>query len=175
MNEREFAEKVASKLRKHLPSMEVTTGESLIYKVIIDSDMNFYPDNPEKPKRGVMAFQTDVLIKQENVPLIVIETKYGGFSTHDVLTYSTKAMKHKEIYPYLRYGFVVGGYGVLNNRFFNHNSAFDFAMAIDDKDDLNDLVSVVERQILNSKNLIKIMKNKNHIKAYITNVEVWHV
>ena len=27
-----------------------------------------------------------------------------GLSTHDVLTYSAKATRHKQVYPYLRYG-----------------------------------------------------------------------
>jgi len=49
------------------------------------------------------------------LPFVVIETKYGSFSTHDVLIYSTKALKHKEIYPYIRYGFVVGGIDEIYN------------------------------------------------------------
>jgi len=66
------------------------------------------------------------------LPLVIIETKYGGFHTHDVITYSTKALKHKEVYFYVRYGLVVGGENIIHNKFFVHNVGFDFAIAIDD-------------------------------------------
>jgi len=71
---------------------------------MIDENLNFVPVSPQAPKRGILAFQTDLLIAKNSIPLAVIETKYGGFSTHDVLVYSVKAQKHKETYPYLRYG-----------------------------------------------------------------------
>jgi len=89
---------------------EVKIDENLIYRVIINEKLKFEPNEPRTRRRGSYAFQTDLLIirKDTRFPLVVIETKYNGFSTHDVLTYSTKAKKHKEIYPYLRYGLVVG-------------------------------------------------------------------
>lgn len=40
----------------------------------------------------------------------------GDASSHDVLLYSAKAAKHKYIYPYLRYGFVVVGLQALERR-----------------------------------------------------------
>jgi len=91
--------------------------------VIINENFKFEPNKPRKPKRGSYAFQTDLLIIRKNnkLPLVVLETKYGGFSTHDVLTYSSKAQKHKEVYPYLRYGLVVGGTDKITNNFFIHN------------------------------------------------------
>jgi len=51
------------------------------------------------------------------VPLVVIELKATSFSSHDVVLYSAKAAKHKSIYPYLRYGFVVVGLEALGRRF----------------------------------------------------------
>ena len=68
------------------------------------------------------------------MPLIVIETKYGGFSTHDVLTYSTKAQKHKEVFPFIRYGLLVGGVNKITNKFFIHNIGFDFAVALSEEE-----------------------------------------
>ena len=43
---------------------------------------------------------------KKSIPLVVMKIKFGRFKTHDVLTYSAKALKHKEIYPCLRYGLV---------------------------------------------------------------------
>ena len=50
-------------------------------------------------------------------------------TTHDVLTYSAKARKHKQVYPYLRYGFVVSEVEFVPRRFFIHNDALDFFAA----------------------------------------------
>jgi len=33
------------------------------------------------------------------VPVVAIDVKLGKFSTHDVLTCSTKAIRHKDIFP----------------------------------------------------------------------------
>jgi hypothetical protein len=46
-----------------------------------------------------------------------------------VLTYSTKARRHKQVYPYLRYGLVVGNIEEIPWRFFAHNEGLDFCVA----------------------------------------------
>lgn len=107
--------------------------------------------------------------------MVVIETKYGGFSTHDILTYSTKAQKHKEIYPYLRYGLVVGGENKIYNRFFTHNIGFDFAYAlngVDDSDSIKELAEIIKQQIENAHLLIDILKNKNQTKKFNTIIKI---
>jgi len=58
---------------------------------------------------------------------VVLEFK-TKVTTHDVLTYSTKAEKHKTIYPYLRYGLVLSGDKYVPKRFFTHNEGLDFCM-----------------------------------------------
>jgi len=155
-----------------LKGYEVKRNENLIYKVIVNENMQFNPKDPKKPKRGNLSFQTDLMIKKNDLPLVVIETKFGGFSTHDVLTYSTKALKHKEVYPYLRYGFVVGGVKIIQNRFFTHNLGFDFAIAIEDINNLRSFLDLVKRQIKNSEMLLRIMKEKNKTKLFSSNLVV---
>jgi len=172
MNETQFTEILEKFLKKELKGYEVKRNENLIYKVIVNENMQFNPKNPKKPKRGNLSFQTDLMIKKNDLPLVVIETKFGGFSTHDVLTYSTKALKHKEVYPYLRYGFVVGGVKIIQNRFFTHNLGFDFAIAIEDINNLRSFLDLVKRQIKNSEMLLKIMKEKNKTKLFSSNLVV---
>ena len=172
MNETQFTEILEKCLKKELKGYEVKRNENLIYKVIVNENMQFNPKNPKKPKRGNLSFQTDLMIKKNDLPLVVIETKFGGFSTHDVLTYSTKALKHKEVYPYLRYGFVVGGVKIIQNRFFTHNLGFDFAIAIEDINNLRSFLDLVKRQIKNSEMLLKIMKEKNKTKLFSSNLVV---
>ena len=134
----------------------------------IDYEGKLKPANVERPSRGQFAFQTDLLISNEKVPLVVFELKSGGFSTHDVLTYSTKAIKHKEIYPYLRYGFVVGGQGTIDRKFFTHNVGFDFAFTTNKiEDDLGEFIKLTQNQIEIAEKLIKILGG-NMISRYET-------
>ena len=118
MNEKQFSDEIWKYLKESLKSHQVSQGESLLYKLIIGTDGKTKPEKTDLPSRGNYAFQTDILVKEKNIPLVVVELKYGGFSTHDVLVYSTKAIKHKEIYPYLRYGLVVGGQDKIDRKFF---------------------------------------------------------
>jgi hypothetical protein len=70
-------------------------------------------------------------IGQIVLPRVVIEFK-AKITTHDVLTYSAKARKHKQVYPYLRYGIVVSDIPTVPRRFFVHNEALDFIAALSD-------------------------------------------
>jgi hypothetical protein len=131
----------------------VHVGKSLLYKLEVDVNGELRPKAEElrSPKRGQFAFQTDILIEKAEpaIPLVVVE--FGGFSTHDIITYSSKATRHKEIYPYLRYGFVVGGSDALSKKFLTHNQGVDFAMSIADvPTDRKRLIDLVKRQIGNA-------------------------
>jgi len=180
MNESEFKEVLERKIKEKLGNKEyeVKRNANLIYKVLINENLQFEPNVPNNPKRGRYAFQTDLLltkkIKDKRLPLVVIETKFGGFSTHDILTYSSKAQKHKEIYPYLRYGLVVGGVNVIQNRFFTHNIGFDFAYALKEIEDnsLNELVEIIKGQIKNAELILDIFRNRNQARSFNTQISI---
>jgi hypothetical protein len=70
----------------------------------------------------------EVLAADLEIPRVVLEFK-PNLSTHDVLTYSAKARRHKQIYPYLRYGVIVAHDKTVPKRFFLHNKALDFCVA----------------------------------------------
>jgi hypothetical protein len=171
MNEKDVVEKLYPVLTYNLKNYTVTKGEALIYKIIVNEKGEFQPKCPEKPKRANLSFQTDLLVKKEKIPLVVIETKAKGFSTHDVLTYSTKALKHKEVYPYLRYGLVVGDAKIIQNRFFTHNIGFDFAIALvrnPNTEEIKKFIDVIKSQIDSAEKLLNILKEKNQTKSFNT-------
>lgn len=176
MDEEQFVNKLKKELRKHVKSYEIRQKAPLIYKVIVDESRHYNPSSPQEAKRGNLAFETDLLIskKRNKVPLVLIEVKYGDFSTHDVLTYSSKVVKHKEVYPYLRCGMVVGGISVVKNRFFTHNVGFDFAIAMKDAGTRNmqSLVKVIKGQLRDAESLLKILRTKNRAKVFNTNVVI---
>lgn len=159
----------------------ISEHENLLYSVVVDSSTGTYhppladgcgglPDG-----KKFYAFQTDILVlKSGHSPRVALELKWssnprkslheapGGYGTHDVITYSAKATRHKQIYPYLRYGFVLGNQAALGQKFFVHNSGFDFALAIRADDgrlrrlDLDRLRALIEKQIECSEAIIQL-------------------
>ena len=111
---------------------EVVRGEALLYQVAIDNHLELTVDVKAPPKRGQSAFQTDLCVFEKRrglrIPRVVLEFK-TRITTHDVLTYSAKARKHKQVYPYLRYGVVISEEAHIPGRVFTHNEALDFAVA----------------------------------------------
>jgi hypothetical protein len=180
--ERRFAEQLQRLLRDELLlEYVIHIGKSLLYKLEVDVNGQLRPsaENLQNPKRGQFAFQTDILIEKRlndnlAIPLVVVELKFGGFSTHDIITYSSKATRHKDIYPYLRYGFIVGESESLSKKFLTHNQGVDFAMAIPDlKKGKAALIRLVKRQIGNAECLVEVMRSEHaNFARYETNVEI---
>ena len=79
-----------------------------------------------------IRFETDMVIFEKTdskiTPRIIVEAKIGNITTHDSITYSYKAEKHKSITPYLRYGIMIGDAknSLLPGRLFRHGTNFDF-------------------------------------------------
>jgi hypothetical protein len=118
------------------PPLSVVRGAALLYQITVDNRLSVRVQ-PRKPVRGQSAFQTDLCVFEEvrfeenskdvkvQIPRVVMEFK-PGLSSHDVITYSAKARKHKSVYPYLRYGLVIANETTIPGRFFIHNEALDF-------------------------------------------------
>ena len=114
------------------PPLSIQRGASLLYEVRVTNRLEIAVD-PRRPTRGQSAFQTDLCVFEEKapgieIPRVVLEFK-PRLTTHDVLTYSAKARKHKLIYPYLRYGLVISRFTTIPNGFYTHNEALDFCVA----------------------------------------------
>lgn len=168
MTERRFSEQIYQILQQKIKSYKVFQGAPLFYKFFIDTDDQLRPHNIHNPVRGQYAFETDILVKKGTVPLVVIELKYGNITTHDILTYSAKARKHKEIYPYLRYGLVIGGREKIDKRFFIHNAGFDFALAIGNfSRESVKLIKVIKNQLSIAEQVIKMLEGRE-----ISNYEI---
>ena len=115
------------------PPLSIQRGAALLYQVTVDNKLQLTVE-PRRPVRGDSAFQTDLCVFDAKsvdvvIPRVVLEFK-TKITTHDVLTYSAKARKHKQVYPYLRYGLVVSDEVVVPRRFFVHNDSLDFFAAL---------------------------------------------
>jgi len=175
MSEKNLEKLLKPKLSDSLKDYNIEVSANLIYRVIINQKGEYFPADPKKAKRGSLAFQTDILIKKNNLPLVVIELKDKRLSTHDIITYSYKAQKHKEIYPYLRYGLVLGGWDIISNKFFNHNSDFDFVVALgklNNLDSIKELIRIVKGQLKDAESLLKVLEEKNKTRIFNNKLEI---
>jgi hypothetical protein len=113
--------------------------------------------------------------------MIAIELKTGSkysATTHDILVSSSKAHKHKAIYPWLRYGLIWFNDQPVTGKFFKNNEYIDFAGGISN-DDLslnndkkskknkwNDLMEIIKDQLETAEKLYDIFsKNDDEIKS----------
>jgi hypothetical protein len=112
-------------------NLKIKRGAPLLYNVAVDNNLKLTV-KPKEPKRGQSAFQTDLCVFEcrddgIEIPRVVIEFK-KRITTHDVLTYSTKAGKHKQVYPYLRYGIMISSEIEIPRRVYSHNEFLDFVV-----------------------------------------------
>ena len=114
--------------------------------------------------KGKKAYAVDALIYEllpngDRIPLVVLEGKIKGQTTHDVITYTEKAKAHKNVFPHLRYGFIV-----LNAKedefpnFYYQHAGFDFEEVFPSSETFeqsqvraNDFVAELARQIKKAK------------------------
>lgn len=145
---------------------------------------NIFITNKKKTKD---YYQLDVLIYKKSkfdddlnnaTPLVVIEIKKHKYTSHDVIVYSDKAKRHKIMYPFIRYGFVViDSKEPLSYKYFSHAENFDFAYLLNIKDDtsLNDFyINIVQKEIKAAEHKQEILYEKKHIgkiKGYRLNFE----
>ena len=176
MNEDQFVEKVTSLVKEILPDQYVPIQKAnLYYQITVDNNLNVTVD-PKNPKRGQSAFQTDlcIFLKKSVVllPKVVFEFK-SSLSTHDVITYSNKAKRHKQIYPYLRYGLISYNISKIPKRFFIHNEGIDFYLAL--KEHLSSLEtvlrSVIEEEVKMSDVFEATIFSDKEYDFFRTNVE----
>jgi len=156
----------------------VEQGANLFYQLQLNKELDLSVSDLKNPKRGNSAFQTDICLFEQigdiKLPRIVIEFK-TNISTHDILTYSAKAGKHKNIYPFLRYGLFASEINSIPSRFFIHNEHLDFFIAGKDyknKEKLKVLIAKLIREELKiSRTLDDIHFGKQKFDFYRTGVE----
>ena len=87
------------------------------------------------PNSNVNQYETDLVIldgsKHSWKPRVIVEAKKRSVSTHAAITYSQKALSHKTVHPYLRYGIMLGDrqHYPLPGRLYRHGAHFDFMIS----------------------------------------------
>ncbi len=175
MSENQFRDSVCTVLQTSFPRNRIRTQGKLLYRLIVDGGGNLRPENYRNPRRDELcAFETDILVSNESgsVPLVVIETKYGGLNTDDLLAYFAKASRHKEVYPHLRYGLLIGNRDKIEEKFFVHNTSFDFALAVENIDSASaEIIKLVGSQIHAAESLLGV-ERMERVRKYVATVEL---
>ena len=115
------------------------------------------------------SFETDMVVYEKTngkiIPRVIIESKIGTVTTHDAITYSHKAMYHKNVIPFVRYGIMLGDRETypLPGRLFRHGTNFDFLFSFVDyipseKETLS-FVDMIKREITYSRQFEEILSN----------------
>jgi len=163
MKESTFLNEFYNIAKKVIPKeFIIKTKSNILYELMLNDKLEIQIKEFKNPKRGNSAFQTDIciyeLINDIELPRVVIEFK-TDITTHDILTYSSKAGKHKNIYPYLRYGLLASEIDNIPGRFFIHNEHIDFFIAIKKyrNEDISKMIKeLIENEIEISRTLEKI-------------------
>ena len=115
------------------------------------------------------SFETDMVVYEKQngkiVPRVIIESKVGTVTTHGAITYSHKAMYHKNVIPFVRYGIMLGARETypLPGRLFRHGTNFDFLFSFVDYEpsekEIATFIDMLKREITYSRQIEEILSN----------------
>jgi hypothetical protein len=136
-----FANRLAKRLRALIPrKYQIDTKRTLLYALSFDDRgaLQLGQNERREPTRGGgTGFEQDLLVFEEStrgdtriVPRVSVELKFGGVTTHDSIVYSEKARRIRTIYPFVRYGLVLGGLRHIPGRTLRLGTEFDFVVAM---------------------------------------------
>ena len=165
-----FGDRLRDFLRQHFPELVIETRDYLINHIWVDPQGNITPaveDYLNPNKRG-FRYQQDLTIRDEKAPFIAIELENGGFNTNHILTYAAKAEKIKNVYPYIRYGYVVQDEKdrKIPTKFFENGDVFDFVLVIPNDDEFPRILSIIKEQLESVKIMMEVLKDFNTGNPY---------
>lgn len=186
MNENEWTKHISDMVEAHFEGTEffVDTLRKIPYAFEISS----FDENWEISEYDKTLFETDLLIYEKKdhqiIPRVIIESKIGRISTHDVITYSHKASYHKNVIPFVRYGIIFGDREEypLPGRAFRHGTNFDFLFSFvgleATEKEKRYFLKMIEKEINYSRQLEEILLNsrsKNRKRYFMLQKEFYLV
>lgn len=173
-NEREWVESLRVSLSQSLSTVD-PQGRKLFVESGIELPYTYQVlgyDGKQPDKTDSSAYQTDLLISEGGdgserwIPRVVIECKLNNVTTHDALTYSTKAYSHKQVHPYLRYGIFIAGFEHVPARLLRHGHFFDFMAACSadnpPEEELLTLIRLLQNEVESSRMLQATLTDRSH-------------
>jgi hypothetical protein len=184
MNEKEFTHALVDRLRAFIKDLEVETGRSIFYSVYIDETGNIPLHlNPQRePMRGEgTGFEQDILLfervscQTSIIPRVAVEVKFRGVTTHDALVYSAKAERIRNVYPYLRYGLILGDMNTIPSRVLRLGREFDFMVQISNpptEAELDRLAKLLADEVETSRKLGKVFFESTKVSIFRRRIDI---
>ena len=134
VQEPEWVELVAKNVKPELTVLGQSLDVQTQGKIAYGYEIRAYRYEKE-PEAEAIEFATDFIVVEGTdggwKPRVVVEAKVGSVTTHDAITYSQKAANHRSVFPYLRYGIMLGNrqHYPLPGRLYRHGTQFDFMIS----------------------------------------------
>jgi hypothetical protein len=186
MTEAEFGEELARRIEQRLAApLQVETRRSLLYAISFEDDGRLrlgLNARGEPVRGGGTGFEQDVLVFERVpdgvtsiVPRVVIELKFGRVTTHDTIVYSEKARRIKVVYPFARYGLVLGHHTKVPARVLRLGSEFDFIVVVDDDPTAaqeDQLTGILLEEIELSKGMGDVLDGQRPVRSFRRKLEI---
>lgn len=185
MSESKFTESVIEWLSPFVSECEIATKKCVFYDLSFNEQGNIHlrVDRIGEPKRGGgTAFQQDILIfdrvksgKTSIIPRVIAEVKFDGVTTHDAITYSEKARRIRAIYPFVRYGLILGQMDRIPGRVLRLGQEFDFITVASyptTQSEINEIGNLFREELKISKDLAVILSGQKGVKTLSRNLEL---
>lgn len=182
MSENEFITEFIAELDLHLEPCLVAHHKPLLYDLTVDDDGIIrmgVTDSGEPVRGGGKGFEQDILIYETPdakvkpivavVPRVVAEVKFNSVTTHDAIVYSEKARRIRTVYPYLRYGLILGGFHTIPGRVLRLGQGFDFILAISHPfipDQIDFARKAFKEEVQTSQDLARMAFGRQHITSF---------
>lgn len=141
MTEQDFTDQLIAHIKSSIVDARIESHRSVLYEMPVSDDGNVHigvdKDSGEAIRGNGMGFEQDILIFEERIkgqatviPRVIVEVKYDSVTTHDAIVYSYKADSIKRVYPFVRFGMVIGGFKTIPGRVLRLGKHFDFVIAV---------------------------------------------
>jgi hypothetical protein len=178
MTESQFTKQLIAHLSARITDAKVGSKISVLYEMPIDDDgavhMGVDADSGEPIRGGGTGFEQDILVYEAKatggtsiIPRVIVEVKYKRVTTHDAIVYSYKADCIKRIYPFCRYGMVIGDAKNIPGRVLRHGRGFDFIVAMAYPlvpRQVDEICSIVGEELAASRCYGVVMRSKSKVR-----------
>jgi len=180
MREQEFTNQLLDKINFTKDGFSIGSKINVLYALTIEENgivnMGVDADSGEVIRGRGKGFEQDILIYQKvedahtsTIPRVIIEVKYAKVTSHDAIIYSEKAKRIRTIYPYVRYGFLIGKFKNIPPRIIRLGSEFNFISAINYpfvESEITELKELLFSELETSLSISKILSGSTKIYNY---------
>ncbi len=186
LTELQFTDELIKIISQSFVDVKIGSGISVLYEMPIDDDgivrMGVDTGTGHAYRGKGTGFEQDILVYEEKtkgnttiIPRVIAEVKYGRVTTHDAIVYSYKAECIKRIYPFCRYGMILGGIKTIPGRVLRHGRAFDFILTLAYPflpDQVSEVSTIFLSELETSRLMGAVMKGAKKLRLFRRGIEV---